>query len=97
MSSHLTQVLEKHTNNGYAFVHLQTQVATQALIKEWQGKHPFGYKFGPSIDIALASVQGAKENIAMCNRGKMARIRNKHFRPLILKDVGLSSAPPRFQ
>lgn len=83
---YVPRVMDKNTTLGYGFVHLESKAAMLALKDAWHGKLPFGPQQSP-INIAPAAVQGAKENIALWNRGKMSRIRNQEWRPLILKKI----------
>jgi len=81
-------VMGKNCNVGYGFVHLQSKASADALMNAWHSKHPFGNDFSDSaLNIALASVQGAQENIDLWSRGKMARVRNPNMRPMILKEL----------
>jgi len=79
----------EQANLGYAFVHLESWAAKQSLVEAWQGQFPFGQaSSNRPINIALAAVQGARENITSWNCSKkMARIRNPAFRPMILKQL----------
>ena len=92
---HMPWLMASDTNIGYAFVHIQTLTGREALVDAWHGKFPLGSMPGlKAVNIAFSAVQGAAENIAVWSSSrKIARIRNRQLRPMIIKQIDNHTGP----
>jgi len=87
--------LQSKTNSAkqidsYAFLHVKSRWAQSVIMENWHNKYPFpNHYHARPIDVSLAKVQGAEQNLERWNNTKTSRIRNPNFRPMVF-DKALS-------
>jgi len=84
------QTFKPNHHNRYGFLHLRSEWAVDELTRCWHNQYPFrraAEEQHSLVDIALARVQGAKENLAQWEKTKTSRIRNPKLKPLIFDEA----------
>jgi len=85
---YLPHKFAKHKNLGFAFLNFISTEDAAKFRREWH----LSRRFGTSLNVSAAAVQGREENEKKAASQKMSRVRNPSYRPMVFEINGQAEA-----